>query len=99
VIADWDSLVRQESSKPYWAALQQFLAKERSRGDVYLPVDEVLTALDLTPLDKVNVVILGQDPYPGPGQAQRADALGASGSQTAALVAENLQGAGSWSPT
>lgn len=69
MITDWDSLRRQESRKPYWAALQQFLEGERSRGDVYPPVDDVFRAFELTPLSGVKVVILGQDPYPGQGQA------------------------------
>lgn len=69
MITDWDSLRRQESRKPYWEPLQQFLEAERSRGEVYPPVDDVFAAFELTPLSGVKVVILGQDPYPGQGQA------------------------------
>ena len=66
---DWDSLLRDESAKPYWNELQRFVAGERSRGAVYPPDDDVLAALNLTPYDEVKVVILGQDPYPGAGEA------------------------------
>src|SRR5690606_19947249 len=46
-----------------------FVAEERSRSTVYPPEPEVFAALHLTPLAQVKVVILGQDPYHGPGQA------------------------------
>lgn len=69
MITDWDSLRRHEATKQYWADLQRFLEEERSDRKVYPPVDEVFAALELTPLAKVKVVILGQDPYPGEGQA------------------------------
>jgi uracil-DNA glycosylase len=65
----WDSLFAQESRKPYWAGLQTFVAGERTRHRIYPPEDEVFTALHLTPYVGVKVVILGQDPYPGAGQA------------------------------
>lgn len=68
-MSDWTSLREQEMSKPYWSELEQFVADERSRTDVYPPEPEVYEALDLTPLDKVKVVILGQDPYHGEGEA------------------------------
>lgn len=65
----WDMLFAKESKKPYWAGLQTFVAGERTRHWVYPPEDEVLTALHLTSYADVKVVILGQDPYPGAGQA------------------------------
>src|SRR5690606_29574706 len=55
--------------QPYWRELQQFVAEERSRHAVYPAHDEVFAALHLTPYAEVKVVILGQDPYHGPGQA------------------------------
>jgi len=58
-----------EVSQPYFKDLQQFLAEERRRHVVYPPEREVQTAFRLTPFERVSVVILGQDPYPGPGQA------------------------------
>jgi uracil-DNA glycosylase len=66
---DWDRLLRQEFKKPYWAELQAFVEEERSCYDVYPPHDEVFAALHLTPCAETKVVILGQDPYHGDGQA------------------------------
>ena len=58
-----------EFAKPYWPELQQFVADERARTTVYPPHDEVFAALHLTPYADVKVLILGQDPYHGAGQA------------------------------
>lgn len=68
-VADWDPLFDQESRRPYWADLQDFVAAERANYSVYPAHDEVFTALNLTPLAETKVVILGQDPYPAAGQA------------------------------
>jgi uracil-DNA glycosylase len=66
---DWNPVLRAEFAKPYWPELQRFVAEERSRHTVYPAHDEVFAALHLTPYDAVKVLILGQDPYHGPGQA------------------------------
>src|SRR5690606_28616629 len=66
---DWNPVLRGELEKPYWAELQQFVAEERARAHVYPPPGEVFAALHLTPYASVKVMILGQDPYHGPGQA------------------------------
>jgi len=66
---DWNRRLGHEFEKPYWAGLQAFVEEQRSRHDVYPPHDEVFTALHLTRHAKTKVVILGQDPYPGAGQA------------------------------
>ena len=66
---DWNPVLRAELAKPYWAELQSFVRSERERHHVYPPVDEVFAALHLTPYADTRVVILGQDPYHGPGQA------------------------------
>ena len=66
---DWNPVLRSEFAKPYWAELQQFVAAERARTTVYPPHDDVFAALHLTPFAEVKVVILGQDPYHGAGQA------------------------------
>ncbi|MBS1847558.1 MAG: uracil-DNA glycosylase [Actinobacteria bacterium] len=66
---DWNPLLRDEFDKPYWADLQSFVAAERARHRVYPPDDQVYAALHRTPHADVKVVILGQDPYHGPGQA------------------------------
>lgn len=66
---DWNPVLRGEFTKPYWDPLMRFVAQERATHEVYPPHDEVFAALHLTPLADVKVVILGQDPYHGPGQA------------------------------
>jgi uracil-DNA glycosylase len=66
---EWAQLLREELATPWFAALEAFVADERARGDVYPPEDEVFAALRLTPFAKVRAVILGQDPYHGPGEA------------------------------
>jgi uracil-DNA glycosylase len=67
--ASWRSELADEFTKPYWAELQEFVAKEREEHTIYPPADEVYTAFRLTPYDDVHVFLLGQDPYPGKGQA------------------------------
>ena len=70
VISDpWDEFIGDELHKPYWSSLQDFVARERSQQEVYPPQEHVFAALDLTPPEDVRVVIVGQDPYHGPGQA------------------------------
>ena len=66
---DWNPILRSEFEKPYWKPLQEFVASERAEHPVYPPHDEVFAALHLTPYANVKVLILGQDPYHGPGQA------------------------------
>lgn len=66
---DWNPVLRSELDQPYWRELQSFVAEERQRHTVYPPPEEVFAALHLTPYASVKVVILGQDPYHGPGQA------------------------------
>ncbi|MFC4593055.1 uracil-DNA glycosylase [Sphingobium tyrosinilyticum] len=66
----WRAPLREEFDRPYMQALKQFLAEEKASGKRIFPKgSEYFRALDLTPLDKVKVVILGQDPYHGEGQA------------------------------
>lgn len=66
---DWNPVLRGEFDKPYWPTLMHFVAAERAAHEVYPPHDEVFAAFHLTPLAEVKVLILGQDPYHGPGQA------------------------------
>ncbi len=61
--------MRPEFSKPYYKALFQKVKEEYSKYQVFPPSSEVLSAFELTPLDQVKVVIIGQDPYHGDGQA------------------------------
>ncbi len=66
----WKEALRAEFDQPYMAELRQFLQQERAGGkEIYPPGPMIFNALNSTPLDKVKVVILGQDPYHGPGQA------------------------------
>ena len=66
---DWNPVLRAEFAKPYWKDLQSFVHAERTRHEVFPPHDEVFAALHLTPHTEVKVLLLGQDPYHGPGQA------------------------------
>jgi len=66
---DWNPVLRGEFEKPYWDELQRFVAAERAAGPVYPPPAEVFAALHLTPYADTKVLILGQDPYHGSGQA------------------------------
>jgi uracil-DNA glycosylase len=68
-MTDWNPLLREQFAEPYWDDLMAFVAHERSKHPVYPPHDEVFAALHLTPYAETRVVILGQDPYHGPGQA------------------------------
>jgi uracil-DNA glycosylase len=66
---DWNPILRGEFDKPYWRDLQQFVATERERHRVFPPQPDVFAALHLTPYADTRVLILGQDPYHGAGQA------------------------------
>lgn len=65
----WRHLLAEEFDKPYFQKLELFLAKERQSHEIYPPEEETFSALKLTPYEDVNVLLLGQDPYPGKGQA------------------------------
>ena len=67
---DWLTAVKGEFSKPYYKKLYDTLKQEYSTHVVYPPSDEIFNAMNLTPLHEVKVVIIGQDPYHEPGQAQ-----------------------------
>jgi uracil-DNA glycosylase len=66
----WKTLLKEEFTQPYMQELLSFLDKEKQSGKhLYPPRENVFEAMNLTPFDHVKVVILGQDPYHGPGQA------------------------------
>lgn len=66
----WKEALAPEFGKPYFEALVRFLHQEKAAGKVvYPPGNQIFRAFELTPLPAVKVVILGQDPYHGPGQA------------------------------
>jgi uracil-DNA glycosylase len=66
----WKSRVGDYLARPEMQALAKFLREEKARGKrIYPPGPQIFAALDATPFEQVKVVILGQDPYHGPGQA------------------------------
>lgn len=66
----WSDVLGQEKTKDYFQQVMAFVAGRRSQGvEVYPPHSEVFNAIRLCPLDVLKVVIVGQDPYHGPGQA------------------------------
>lgn len=66
----WGEIVKPEFNKPYFKQLEAFLAKEINLGAiVYPPENQIFNAFKYTPFDAVKVVIIGQDPYHGAGQA------------------------------
>ena len=66
----WKQLLGEEFDQPYMAQLSVFLREEKQlRRIVYPPGAEIFAAFEHTPVDQVKVVIIGQDPYHGPGQA------------------------------
>ena len=67
----WKRVLAPEFEKPYFQNLvQQLHAEKRAGRTIYPPGPLIFNAFALTPFDKVKVVILGQDPYHGPGQAE-----------------------------
>ncbi len=69
ISCSWQSELSDEKEKPYFKALLDFVHQERIHKIIYPPQNEVFNALKYTPLEKVKVVIIGQDPYHGPKQA------------------------------
>jgi uracil-DNA glycosylase len=67
--ASWERRLHGEFEKDYFARLTQFVRSEYATTTVYPPGKLIFNAFDLCPFDKVKVVIIGQDPYHGPGQA------------------------------
>lgn len=67
---DWDEVLQEETQKTYFQDLRYTLAREYKEHTVYPPKELLFTALKMTPYAGTRAVILGQDPYHGPGQAQ-----------------------------
>lgn len=67
--ASWEMRLRHEFEKPYFTALAEYVKSEYRTAPTYPPPACIFNALDMTPFDAVKVVILGQDPYHGKGQA------------------------------
>ncbi|MBQ4154099.1 MAG: uracil-DNA glycosylase [Clostridia bacterium] len=66
---DWDGILADEWKKPYYLLLRQFLKEEYSSKEIYPPMGDIFNALKYTSFQGVKAVIIGQDPYHGPGQA------------------------------
>ena len=66
---DWLEPLAPEFKKPYYAKLYKTIREEYSTRQIFPPADEIFTAFEMTPLSDVKVVIIGQDPYHGDGQA------------------------------
>lgn len=68
--SSWNLALSEEFEKPYFQSLKEFLVREKAAGKtIFPPGPEIFTAYNSTPLNRVNVVILGQDPYHGVGEA------------------------------
>lgn len=65
----WKATLTPEFSKPYWESLTSFVRDQYKTKKVYPPPKQVFRAFDICPFNKVKVVIIGQDPYHGLGQA------------------------------
>lgn len=65
----WETVLSEEFKKPYYSKLYKTIKSEYDTRVVYPPSEEIFTAFNLTDLEKVKVLILGQDPYHEPGQA------------------------------
>ena len=66
---DWLPAMEAEFKKPYYRQLYQFVREEYSKAVVYPPADDIFNAFHFTPLSKVKVLLLGQDPYHNVNQA------------------------------
>src|SRR5215467_6749198 len=66
---DWHDMLKEELEKPYFQKLSAFVDGERQAHEVFPPEDDVFNALNTTPYEKVNVLLLGQDPYHDNNQA------------------------------
>lgn len=65
----WKEALKNEFEKPYFASLCDFVRQEYKTNTIYPPASLIFNAFNLCPLDKIKVVIIGQDPYHEPGQA------------------------------
>lgn len=65
----WFQVLQNEFASPYFLGLKEFLIEEKKKYRIYPPGSRIFAAFNHTPFEKVKAVILGQDPYHGPGQA------------------------------
>ncbi len=69
IASDWKELLREEFDKPYFEELVQFVRAEYATHRIYPRGSNIFRAFDKCPFEQLKVVIIGQDPYHGPGQA------------------------------
>lgn len=69
IAEDWKAVLAKEFSEPYFDELVDFVKSEYASGTVYPEGRNIFRAFDKCPLERLKVVIIGQDPYHGPGQA------------------------------
>ena len=69
IAEDWKEILREEFSKPYFEELVSFVKQEYASGEVFPAGRNIFRAFDKCPFEKLKVVIIGQDPYHGDGQA------------------------------
>ena len=69
IAQDWKEILSEEFSKPYFTELVEFVRAEYAAGEVFPKGRDIFRAFDKCPFDKLKVVIIGQDPYDGVGQA------------------------------
>ena len=68
--ASWKEALNDQWEQPYFISMAQFLKEEKQKGKVIYPKgSKIFNAFEITPFNQVKIVILGQDPYHGPGQA------------------------------
>jgi uracil-DNA glycosylase len=67
--ASWHKVLAEELAQPYFQKLQEFVAQEREEKTIYPPEEDVFNAFRYTPYNEIKVLLLGQDPYHGEGQA------------------------------
>ena len=92
--AEWLQLLESEFSADYMKQLGEFLRTEKAQGkEIYPPGGEFFAALEATPPASVKVVILGQDPYHGPGQAHGLSFSVRGPAAHSAIAAEYFSGA------
>jgi uracil-DNA glycosylase len=65
----WKNILANQFNASYFAQLKAFLVAEKSQYQIFPPGSQIFNAFNFTPFDQVKVVLLGQDPYHGPGQA------------------------------
>ena len=66
----WKTILKEEFEQPYFSVIKQAILKDKQAGKkIFPPGPQIFNAFNSVPFDEVKVVILGQDPYHGPGQA------------------------------